>query len=457
MKHFRFLVIVFLAISAFMHTACNDPTVIGSDLLSGDQLDIEFTDTITFNTYNVTEDSILTFIPNFGANIESFPLGKFEDPIFGTAKSGVYIQPTRPSSSPPDFNANTDNLILDSVVLVLPYNARASYGNLLETYSLDVFQLAEQLTDTATLYSNSEFAKGDQIGFIDYMPTVEDSTEIFISKDTGLKPDSLVKIQPQLRIPLTMSNFDNDLFKIDTNDIGTVEAFEAYLKGIYIKPTTTNSGMPSFNFRSNFAGIRVYYHSLDSTYSNYLFPIFLLNVVTAKYEHDLSTSVLNLENDFIGEDATYTDSLLFIQGMSGINFVVEIPNSENLSDKVINKAELIFPILTLTEDDPQYFPAEQLVVSEVDDDGTVSFIDDLLLARSARGEDFDELFGGSVEPDDTYRVNITSHIQDMSRGQVTEKMMFTLFLKSEQAARAVLGGPGNADSPARLEVTFTNF
>ncbi len=452
MKHFRLFTFVIFTIAAFMHSACNDPTVIGSDLLSGDQLDIEFTDTVTFRTYNVTEDSILTFIPNFNGNIESFPLGIFEDPIFGTAKSGVYCQPTR-LSSPPDFNAQNSNLILDSVILVLPYNAKASYGNLLETYSLEVYKMAESFPDTPILYSNRDYLTDKLIGTIDYTPNVEDSVLV---KVPGTE-DSTTQIAPQLRIHLTENEFDEDLFNIDTLDISTVETFEEYLKGIYIEPTSVNKGMPSFNFRSSLTGIRVFYHTLDSTYSQYLFPIFPLNVVTARYEHDLSTSTLNLENDFIGENATYTDSLLFVQGMSGTNFVVEIPYSESLADKVINKAEIVFPIQMLLEDDPQYFPAEQLVVSEIMDDGTISLIDDYRLARTAKGDEFDDLFGGNIGSDNTYRVNITSHLQDMSRGLVTEKMMFSLFLKAEQASRAVLSGPGNSVSPAKLEITFTNF
>ena len=447
MKYNHPFIILFSITALIFHSACNDPTVIGSDLLAGDQLDIEFTDTVTIKSYNTVTDSVLTYVPG-AIVVESFPIGNFADPIFGTASSGVYAQLSLQSSLP---NFPTGS-VLDSVVLILPYNGKGSYGNLEETYSLEIYKMAEAFPDTS-LYSNQDYQLDKLIGKIDYVPAVNDS--VFVNPPGN--PDSLVKLPPQLRIQLKENGFDVELFEIDTQFFSSANAFEEYFKGIYIKPVSSNKGMPSFNFRTNTAGIRVFYH-LDTVYSEYLFPIFGGQVVTPKYEHDYSTSMINLAGDFLGEHAPFSDSLLFLQGMSGINIVIEIPYAETLSDKVLNKAELVFPIQVLPGDDSQqYPPAEQIIISEIKSDGTFRVIDDFIFARNRDFENFSKLFGGNVTIDYTYRVNITTHLQDMSRGLVTEKMIVTMFLKAEQADRVVVSGPGNSAAPAKLELTYTNF
>ena len=440
-----------IILSTLVQSSCNDPTVIGSELLAGDQLDIQFTDTISIRTYNIVEDSISIFDPDFLAgNNASFPLGVYEDPIFGTSSSEIYAEVTLNGILP---NFNESGAELDSVLLILPYNAKASYGDLEDNFSLEVFQLRDQLPDEE-LFSNRDYPVETLIGTYDYRPAVNDSIEIF-----SPTLDSTIKLSPQIRIPLDMNDFDDRLFNVDDFvDTLTVVEFEAFMRGIAIRPTTTNKGMPSFNFRSNSSGIRVYYH-VDTATFEYIFPIFPDNVVTAKYVHDYSPSMIDIEGQFLGENAPFTDSLVFIQGMSGINFVIEVPHSESLSDKVLNKAEIVFPIQFLAEDAPNvYLPVDQIVVSEILDDGTLDLIDDVRFATNREGlGGFSTLFGGIQESDDTYRVNVTSHLQDMSRGLVTERMMVNLFLKSEQASRVVLNGPGHSAQPAKLNLTFTNF
>ncbi|MEO1259104.1 MAG: DUF4270 family protein [Bacteroidota bacterium] len=445
MKQNRVYFIIIGIVSLIIQSACNDPTVIGSELLAGDQLDIDFTDTLTIRAYNVAEDSIRTFNPqSLSVNSQIFPLGVYEDPIFGTTGSEVYIQPTQNFSLP---SFNEPNAELDSVIMVLPYDARSSYGFLEEEFTFEVYQLKDPFP-TDTLYSNMDYEVDRLIGTYAYLPMVNDSVEIF-----SPRLDADIVLPPQIRIPLNINNFDKDLFAIDS--LG-VDEFEELIKGICFRPTSVNKGMPSFNFRSGITGITVYYHE-DTNFFEYLFPIFPDNVVTAKYTHDYSTSAIDIEGQYIGENAPTTDSLLFVQGMSGINFVIEVPYSENLSDKILNKAEIIFPIQELPEDDPlTYLPVDQIIVSEILDDGNLDLIDDVKFTINL-GDEFSELFGGDQEADNTYRVNVTTHLQDMSRGLVTEQMMVTLFLKSGQASRGIFRGPGHSVDPAKLRLTFTNF
>ncbi len=448
MKYIQPFIFFLLGGICFAHVACNDPTVIGSDLLTGDQLDVEFMDSVTLKTYNEPVDSVLTYSPNSFINIESFPLGIFADPIFGKSSSGVYLQPSL-NVSFPDFDDSA--LVLDSVVLTLPYHVDNSYGDFDESYSLEVYQMAEVFPDTV-LYSNMDFPLDGLIGSVSYVPSPNDSVEIY----SGIL-DTMVNLQPQLRINLDQGDFAEELFGIDTIISNSANEFQEFLKGIHIKPVSENKGMPSFTFRTTNAGMRVYYH-LDSVFFEYQFPIFSGNVVTANYEHDRTTSLINLDEDFIGENADFTDSLLFLQGMSGTNVVIEVPYATTLNDILINKAELELPIQFLMEDEPQYDPADLIIISEIREDGSFRVIDDITFAINRVGTgNFTELFGGDVESDNTYRLNISSHFQDMIRGLVTNKMVITVSPKAEQAARVVLNGPGNSAGPAKLKIIYTNF
>ena len=144
--------------------------------------------------------------------------------------------------------------------------------------------------------------------------------------------------------------------------------------------------------------------------------------------------------------------------MSGTDFVLEFPYVTSLEDKLVNKAELELPIILLPDDDPVNGPLEQIIAYEIFEDGTFRQVDDVDFAINRAGpESFSDIFGGTVEPDDVYRLNISVHFQNMIRGAVTNKMLIRTTPKKGQAARVVLGGPQNGFSAAKLNLTFTNL
>ena len=448
MKHFHPFIILFLGLVLLANHACNDPTVIGSDLLAGNQLDIERTDTVTLNSYNIFVDSIATYDPDIFSNIASFPVGNFDDPVFGISRASVYAQVSL-NAVFPDFQDAA--LVLDSIVLVMPYTSERSYGDFNELVSYEVYRVTEDFPDTV-LYSDNEYTADVLIGRHDFFPAPEDSTYIRLPNT-----DSTVALVPQLRIRLDENNFESDFFNADQSVFDSVATFEDFFKGYHVKSTSINQGMPSYTFRNSSAGIRVYYHK-DTVYSEYLFPTFSGNIVAANFVADNNSPILDL-NEFVGEDAVYSDSLLFLQGMSGINFVLDMPFVQSLDNIVVNKAEIELPIAFLPDDNPAlYSPLGQIIVSEILDDGRYSVIEDVTLAINRVGTaEFQTIFGGDVESDLTYRLNISSHFQNMIRGFATTKIVVTAFPKAEQAARVIINGPKHSTNPAKLNLTFTNF
>ena len=426
--------------------ACNDPTVIGSDLLAGDQLDIEFTDTITVNARTITGDSVRTFAPLIiGSDIQSFLCGYFQDPIFGSSLSYIYAHVSE-SSSLPDF-ADAE---LDSMVFVLPWQPDDFYGRTSnEIFDLDIFELAESLNQDSVYYSNQSFeVKPGAIGHIQFTPNATDSVTLAVPGDDSV----FVRVEPQLRIPLN-ETFSNEFFTAAESNFSTDSLFLAFFKGIRISPASQNAGMLSFNLRSSIAGIRVYYHK-DTVYDNYFFPIFTSDVVTTYMENDHIGSISGAFADATAED----DSLLFLQGMEGLSVEVEIPYVEDFEKVIVNRAELEFTVEKLMQDLEDYDPVGQVIISEIVDDTTKIIIDDVQMAINRAGNKFNEIFGGDFDSsDNTYKLNITSHFQSMMDGSKTKKLLVTVYNRAEHPSRVVLAGPGHSAHPVKLNVSFTRY
>ncbi|TAK38578.1 MAG: DUF4270 family protein [Saprospiraceae bacterium] len=428
--------------------ACNDPTVIGSDLLAGDQPDLEFTDTITVKAYTITGDSVRTFAPLFiGTSIQSFLCGNFQDPIFGRSVANIYAQVSlNLNASLPDFK----DAELDSMVFILPWQSDNFYGRTNETFYLGLFELDESMSRDSIYYSNQSFkVKPGSIGHIQFTPNPADSVTLAVPG----KDSVFVKVEPQLRVPLDASFSDGFLTAGETN-FSSDSSFLAFFKGIRISPALQNAGMLSFNLRSSIAGIRVYYHK-DTVYNNYFFPILTSNVVTTHMENDHTGSIAGA---FADAPSANGDSLLFLQGMEGLSLVVEIPWVEDFEKVIINRAELEFSTVKLMEDFEDFDPVTQVVVSEIADDSTIKIIDDVQFAINRARSNFSQIFGGDFDSaDNTYKLNITSHFQGMMSGSKSKKLMVTVYNRAEHPSRVVLAGPQHSAHPVKLNVSFTRF
>ena len=449
MKHFHHAALWVLSSALLALFSCNDPTVIGSDLLAGDQLDIEFTDTLTIRAWNTTQDSVKTYDPSpLSAEFTYFPFGDFVDPVFGKSTARINSQLSL-NTNDPDF----ENAVIDSIVLLLPYQTDKVYGKVDETYHIEVWELSENLYDSLSYYSNHVTAvKPDMIGSRAFTPRVLDSISVVVPA-----ADTLIfeKLPPHLRVRLddafVQAFTGGDSINYTDNDL-----FRNFFKGFQLRPSDMgpgNQGMLSFNLRSSLAGFQVYFHK-DTVFSRYQFPVFSSSVVTAEYVHDYTGSVIA---NYLNGAVSRNDSLLFLQGMSGVNFDLEIPYVDRLSDLVVNRAEILLPVVFLAEDDPAFDPVDQIVVAEVVSDTTLRTIDDITFSINRVGDNFGQLFGGKILSDNTYRVNISAHFQDMIRGTATKKMRFTVYLKPERASRVVVGGPSNTALPAKLNLSFTKY
>jgi hypothetical protein len=426
--------------------ACNDPSSVGSDLIGGDYLDLDFTDTITIKAYSQRQDSVISFDPvELGAETQSYFVGNLQDPVFGKTEASFYMQFSRSNSATPNFA----NQILDSIVLILPWDATNTYGETDQPYALEVYQLDENLDNKSFHYSNKSFkTKTWRAASMSVLPRPSDSVVVRIPNKDSIRTTTL---PPQLRIKMN-SDFNSEFFKPESDVYLFDSLFQNFFTGLHIKASSQNSGLLAFKARNSQGGLKVYMRK-DTVYSDYTFPVYFFNVVSSNFKHEYSGSTAG---KFLNNTGTKSDSLLFVQGMSGLNFTLEFPYVKNLPKLIVNKAELEFTILRLPEDREVFKPASQLYIAEVKGD-TILVVDDVTFAINKAGDQFPRIFGGSVYNGQKYKLNISSHFQKMMTGSRSNKLRVEVYLKAENPGRVVLAGPGYSQSPAKLKLSYTRY
>lgn len=429
-----------------LFSACTDPTYVGADLLDDDRASIDFTDTVTLNMTTIRADSVIVYQPAVISTNLLF--GDFADPIFGRSIASAYVLPRlRRDGAGLIVKPNFAGAIVDSVVLVLPYDSSSFYGNVYQPFGMDVLEIAEDIVRTDTFYSNITFATQSMpIGQKTFVPSLDSN---FVTKLVMESAGDTAIIAPHLRVRLSDDYgarlvADTSIFKNDTT-------FLAVFKGLYLNPSQQTTAMLNFNSQKIWAGVYVYYHQ-DNSAKEYLFPIY--NYIS-NYNHERSGApVAPFINSY-----DLGDSLVFVQGMEGLLTKMDIPDLRVLGGEVINHAELEVTVAQLPGDDlTLYPPSEQLVVLRRDSDGRYTLIRDIA-DQFFRGDL--SFFGGEVEElasgDLRYRMNITLEMQDVLDGGGASSLYLAVLPRAGNPSRVVLRGPRAGVSPAKLKIAFTRL
>ena len=266
------------------------------------------------------------------------------------------------------------------------------------------------------------------------------------------------------------SDLDHPLFQdylFNANSMQYYESDENLLnvfKGVQVQGTPNGASnselMMAFDLTSSLGGLYLYY----TTPSDTLFYRFSVNSNAAQmvtFEHDYDGSIVEPfidENDFVG------DSLVFIQGMSGLNAKLSIPYARNLQNAIVNQAQLEFTIATILPQDQSIFhenPLDQLLISKKNEDGDLTIIGDLETALNLGN--LTGVFGGnltSVNQDNMvlwkYTMNISDHLQDMIDGiETTDEIFISALSKAQNAQRSIIFGPNHSTYPIKMNVTYT--
>lgn len=447
----RYFLIVLSVLAITIINSCSKSSSIGSELVEQDQADVVTVDTFTIAA-NVTDiDSIRTYGPNDGQQLNSFLLGRYVDPVFGRVEAEIFTQVSLDELTP-QF---VDKMVtIDSVVLSLVYDTTKIYGNLnAMPQKLEVYTMNESLDRGAEYYSNQTFGfNNTPIGEFEFIPNPTDSVT-YVDYLRGV-PDTVTTTNI-VRVPLSRFFGGFLVNDLTSTDYQNSDNFAVKLPGIHLRIAEDTEAMMGFLLTSEFSRINLYYTDEDGIAREYRYPFLFPTPKMNRYVNDHSGKEIV---EFF-DSPEKADSLIFIQGMAGVNTEIDIPYASNLSDVIINEAILEFFIASDNTTN-SYPPIDRLFFANRDENGNFIFIDDLAFAITPLQNL--NLFGGSPIVDEQlsiqkYRMNITAHFQNVLEGIVDSKMSVFPQLSRERADRVVIYGPNHPQYPMRLRVSYTKI
>lgn len=447
MKRFYVFCVASVLLSIFI--ACNQPSIIGSDILPlEDNINIFFTDTLALSATTIKEDSTKVYDSNPALQPARYLTGRVEDPVFGVYGSDIYTQVELLATNP-DFS----DVDIDSIVLTLAYDTEGNYGDFSSNYNLKVFEVLEDMNPNQDYYSNQTFmTDATPIGEINFTPTPSDSVLI----DTIL-------VKPHIRIPLDNALGERFLNVTDTTVYQSDDFFTNFFKGIKLVGNQAgNQSILAFNLLDQLTNLELHYTVGDTAQKVFTFRVKSGSTKVMNFFHDYQ-SVNAPVVDFF-DDPVKGDSLAFLQSMEGLNVKVEMPNIDNWKNVIVNKAELIVRVAQ-DENSAEYPLPDQLILLQ-----NSSLTGDRVLIRDVsislqRTSSFSGLFGGnsqvnsdSGEDITEYRMNISGFLQDVIDGiQEDGTLYITTYPKPDQPSRLIIGGPGHSKYNMEIQLTYTKL
>ena len=361
---FNFLKILLIAL---IITSCE------KDFASFDSGVINSDNAINFSTnsveYTLTSRSEMVN-PVQTNNLPSFLLGSYNHPQFGRSNSS-FVGQMVPSEYNHDFG---DNVVLDSVVLTIPYYSRgidtSEEGDI--TYEIDsvygdspikisvyrnnfFFRTFDPFSDFDTsqsYFSNGSLSveevidsgqlEGELLFEIDdFVPSADQINLTQI--DTTGNPYVAQRIAPALRFKLNNPNenfWESNFFENEGNQVLTNEPnFKEFFRGLYIKVDSSSDGsMMLLNFASSNTKLTIHYTS-DNTNIGDSDTGSVDEIETNQHEYvmNFSGNLINLfENETVVDvdlmDQTNGNENIYLRGGEGIISTIDLFSGTTIGD-----------------------------------------------------------------------------------------------------------------------------
>lgn len=450
----KFQQILFLFASLFVVSyGCQDPLTVGNDLLEDQKIGVDIIDSFDISSITIPGERVVTHRPNVDSRL--YFLGQLEDQTFGKTNAELILK-FQLGSVKPNYT-NESRLKFDSLVLTLQYDSTAIYGNSTGNQKIEIFPLENTYSDRDTFYSDINLPSSfKSIASQNTTINIKDSVAIidYITK-------SPVKQVAHLRIRLNdsygLSLIENE--KAATNDT----AFNEFVKGFRIVSTPTDGRSLLYGFNLNNAALNsqgtinkmtMYYSvasgdtTLRKTYD------YAINFATInRIIHNNAGS--QLANTL--RDTTLANGLTFLQPMGGAKTLIRIKDLNKLSNRLINKAELIINVAEPLGKDGYNSAPTQLTAAYKLSSGKLALIPDIdQLVNSSTN--FTPVFGGTLNNSGfvhKYTMNITNHIKNALKDKNHSPDIYLgILTESEVARRAVLYGAKHGLYPMKLRVTY---
>jgi hypothetical protein len=413
MKFFR-LDLLTLLISLFILNSCKNKDTIGlgadtSTQLNGTLID---TSTVVVNTIPdlgnpLSKDSIAT------SGLTKIPFGYLSDPVFGTTESNMALALNLPGSS--GYSLPSGTISIDSAVLVLPY-ADGFYGDSLTSkYKINVYQLANRIKSVAYYNLDSWAPQGGLLGTQTFFARTHDSIKRY--NIISGQPDTLISVQPQLRILIDKTFINNILFNAPSAQLASNSVFLNNVKGLYLTMDKAgSSGAGGTIMFSSSDSLNVYYRTINGTTIDTAMVTLPISTHASQIKQ---TSSNTLTTEFA--DSTGSRDLMYFQGMAGTKVKIKFPYLKNLIANlgpiVVNKAELV-----ITPSPGSTIPFSQLpklAMYRYDIAHQLEYIPDANPGdpRYIGVTTFGGYYSRSVN---SYHFVITGYIQDLINGKITD-------------------------------------
>ena len=426
--------LLIIILSAVMVFSCTKPEDIGQEIVAqpGEQVLLNFTDTVTITTHSYIIDSIPTKF------VSPQLLGSILDPVFGATAAGLYTQ-TRLANNDLDFGSNP---VCDSIVFGLDYVG--FYGDTAATQHIKIYQLDESMNIDSGYYSNTSLSL--------MQPALFDEDLVFELNDSVQLAGG--KVRPHLRMNLPVSFGQMILSKSGQTELSNNEEFLKFIKGYYViaDEKLNGGGMVSVNLNSNYSRVTLYYHNDEDT----TFEYFVINENCAKFSYFDHFNYQNSDPDFYNqvvlEDKTNDDQTFYIQPNAGVRTEFEFPYILELNKEhpaAVQKAEIILNISDIS-DTANYTVPSSISIVGISDEGNNMFLTDYYEGST--------YYGGVYDPNkNQYIFNITRTIQDLLLG--TSKWHgFRIIVNGEAVLgnRAVFNANKTNVNNTRLRVYFAD-
>jgi hypothetical protein len=473
-----------LIISVISFLSCkkiNEATELGSDLIPP----VDNVNTFEVSLDAITDNRIYNDTTSLGF-FDEVAIGHLVDPEFGTTHANGYFDISRTSYGTYPFIAKHDSITaIDSVILSLSYTA--GYGDTLDPAQLTfrIFEIAQSSSPTG--FNDTSFYRF--AGTPDFPTTGgELGSKTFSFKN--LRKDTAVAIRPNdttrainvVRIPL--SNSLGERFKNydSTNAYKSDSAFKANFRGLAVKADNAGSSLAYFDFTDNVKTKLVIYYKAkvngkDSTSS---LEFYHLPVLTGDFKNGQANTIARTYSGNAAaalSNGLNNDDKLYVQSGPGTYMSIYVPGLETLGNKVIHRAEIVATRINGAADNTFSAPS-RLFLDRINKTGDTAFLLDKDLIPSSNGSLAFDLFGGTLKSDNTYRFNITRHVQGIiTRNERNDtlrlmaplrttvyspalKLKITVPVLTRIAEGRVILGGGNYSIPSarlRVRIIYSNL
>lgn len=469
MKFFR-LDLLTLLISLFIFNSCKNQDTIGLKPGDSGALGGSLVDTATIFTNTTPDDSVAT------GSMTKTPIGLFNDPIFGQTESDLITNLNLPLESA--YTLPSGAIQIDSARLLLNY-ADGFYGDSTSNYTVNVYQLSQKPYPGESYYDTKKWAYNSSplLGSKTFQPRPKDS--IKVTNIIAGAPDTLIKIAPQLRIPIDPDFIYQNLFRANSATLASNLIFQNIVKGLFVtidKSQTTGIGGTIMMQAPVDSALAIYIRATNGSVIDTEVVYLDVTQHATQISHTYSQQVqnaLNLTAQNAQNKTNISDSVMYLQGTAGLRAKISFPYISSLfkslgnNNVIVNRAEIVVTVAPGSDIPAYLVPQPKLTLYRYDIAHQPIAIED---ASSSSGAFFGVgQFGGFYNTTTrSYHFLVTGYLEELLENRTQDYGTYIATVDTTntssvdiaptaQTAGRVLAGGNNKKVPygIKLNVIYT--